>query len=205
MTTRGEAAEPPVAGPDPARVIGHVARAVIERCPVPVLLLPPAYREGLPWERVLVPVSGEAEGNQALAVAVRLASALDLEVHVAHVVDSGADAEGLAARARYADALHHEYPSQLEEFVRRALPHCPPEECGRIKDLALLHGDVAAELLTLIESRRVSLVVVGWHGRFMTGHARVLKHLIQTITTPVLLVKPEVRIPFRLSVGAEIE
>jgi hypothetical protein len=101
--------------------------------------------------------------------------------------------------------VHHEYPSQLEEFVSRALPRCPPEECGRIKDLALLHGDVASELIKLTEGLRVSLVAVGWHGRFITGHARVLKGLIQVITTPVLLVKPEARTPFRLKVGAEIE
>src|SRR3546814_18185619 len=61
--------------------------AVLGRSPVPVLLLPPAYREVLPLERVLVPVSGELEGDEALALAVRLANALDLAVHVAHVTE----------------------------------------------------------------------------------------------------------------------
>jgi nucleotide-binding universal stress UspA family protein len=206
MTARGEAAEePPAVAPERSPIVGHVARGVIERCPVPVLLLPPAYRESLPWRRILVPVSGEVEGDEAVALAVRLAVALDLEVHVAHVAGPETGDEGLAARARYADAVHHEYPHQLEEFVRRALPRCAPEECRRVTDVALCHGDIGAELLALIESKAVSLLVVGWHGRFMAGHARVLKYLIERITQPVLLVKPAPRAPFRLRVGEEIE
>jgi nucleotide-binding universal stress UspA family protein len=206
LTASGQGAEAPAPEePDPDRVVGHVTRAVIERSPSPVLLLPPAYREALPWERVLVPVSGEVEADDALALAVRLANALDLDVHVAHVADADTGDEGLAARARYADALHHEYPRQLEELVGRALPHCSPEECRRVADLALCHGDVAAELLELIERKGISLLVVGWRGRFMTGRARVLKHLVQVITQPVLLVKPERRMPFRLKVGEDVE
>jgi nucleotide-binding universal stress UspA family protein len=208
LTAGGQSAEASTsaaAEPDADRVVGHVTRTVIERSASPVLLLPPAYRAALPWERILVPVSGEAEADDALALAVRLAKALNLHVHVAHVADADARNEGLAARARYADALHHEYPRQLEELVARALPHCAPDERRCIADIALCHGDVTAELLELIERRRISLLVVGWRGRFMTGRARVLKHLVQVITQPVLLVKPEPRMPFRLKVGEDIE
>lgn len=205
MTARGETAEAAGAAQEPDRILGHVARAVIEHSPVPVLLLPPAYREALPWERILVPVSGAPHDDEAIVLAVRLAQALDLEVHVAHVANADAGDTGLAARARYADALHHEYPSQLEAFVRRALPHCAPAECARIKDVALCRGDVAAELLAMIAERRVSLVVVGWQGRFIRGHARVLKQLLRTVTIPGLLVKAETRMPFRLKVGDEVE
>jgi nucleotide-binding universal stress UspA family protein len=207
MTAGGQTAEaaPSGAEGDAQSAVGHVTRAVLERSPVPVLLLPPAYREALPWERVLVPVSGELEGDEALALAVRLANALDLAVHVAHVTDADSGDEGLAARARYADAFHHEYPRQLEEFVTRALPHCGPAESRCIADVALCHGDVAAELLGLIERKRVSVLVTGWHGRLSPGHARVLKRLIRAITSPVLLVKRTLRTPFRLKVGEEIE
>jgi nucleotide-binding universal stress UspA family protein len=182
-----------------------VTRAVLERSPVPVLLLPPAYREVLPWERVLVPVSGELEGDEALALAVRLANALDLAVHVAHVTDADTGDEGLAARARYADALHHEYPRQLEELVTRALPHCGPAQSRCIADIALCHGDVAAELAGLIERKSLSLLVMGWHGLLTDGHARVLKQLIGVIPSPMLLVKRARRMPFRLKVGEEME
>jgi len=207
MSAVGETAEaaPLSSAGDSAGVIGHVTRAVLERSALPVLLLPPAYRETLPWERVLVPVSGEPEGDEALALAVRLANALGLEVHVAHVVDADTGDEGLAARARYADAIHHEYPHQLQELVARALPHCDAAESHCIVEVALCHGDVAGELLGMIERERVSVLVVGWHGRFATGHAKILKRLIRSITRPVLLVKRTVRMPFRLKVGEEIE
>jgi nucleotide-binding universal stress UspA family protein len=206
MTARGKAGEAPdSAGTDPGKIVGHVTRAVIERSGVPVLLLPPNYREALPWERVLVPVSGETEADEALALAVRLACALDLEVQAAHVADAEVRDEGLAARARYADALHHEYAGQLEGLVKRALARCGPEGCGRIRNVALCRGDVADELQKLIERERASLLAVGWHGRFMTGRARVLKQLIQVIASPVLLVQPEPRMLFRLKVGEEID
>lgn len=205
MTAGGRTAETPASeDADAAGPLGHVTRAIIERSPTPVLLLPPHYREALPWQRALVPVSGEIEADEALALAMRLANALALEVHVAHVADADGD-ESLEARARYADALHHEYPQQLEELVRRALPHCAPEECRPIADIVLCHGDVAAELRSLIERKRASVLVAGWHGRFMTGRAHVLKQLLEAITTPVLLVKPAARGPFRLKVGEALE
>jgi nucleotide-binding universal stress UspA family protein len=205
LSASGEGAEDRSGESQLDMVVGHVARAVIERSQPPVLLLPPAYREALPWERVLVPVSGEVAADDALALAVRLANTLDLHVHVAHVVDTDAGHEGLEARARYADSLHHEYPQQLHEFVGRALPHCTPDECRRVVDIALCRGDVAAELLDLIERHHISLLVVGWRGRFMAGRARVLKHLLQVVVQPILLVKPEPRPAFRLHVGEDIE
>jgi nucleotide-binding universal stress UspA family protein len=205
MTARGETAETAAANEPAAKVIGDVTRAIIERSAVPVLLLPPNYREALPWERALVPVSGEIEVDEALVLAVRLANALDLAVHVAHVADSGAGEENLSARARYADALHHEYPCQLEEVVSRALPQCTPQQCRRIVDIALCRGDVVTELLKLIERKRISVVMVGWHGRFLAGHAQILTELIQAVANPVLLVKPEHRTTLRLKVGEEIE
>jgi nucleotide-binding universal stress UspA family protein len=206
MTARGEAGDAPgPAGTDPGKIVGHVARAVIERSGVPVLLLPPNYREALPWERVLVPVSGEPEADEALALAVRLACVLDLHIQVAHVADAEGRDEGLEARARYADALHHEYAGQFEGLVRRGLSQCRPEDASRIAGIALCRGDVAAELEKLIASTGASLLAVGWRGRFMAGRARVLKQLIQAIAMPVLLVQPEAPMLFRLKVGEEID
>src|SRR5690606_6521572 len=130
---------------------------------------------------------GEVQTDDALALAVRVAVALDMEVHAAHVADPQ---DGhLEASTRYADAIHHEYPSQLDEFVRRALPNCPPADCSRIVELALCTGDTADELLGLIDARDIDLIVVGWAGRFMRGRARVLRQLLAQISQPVLLVK----------------
>lgn len=89
--------------------------------------------------------------------------------------------------------------------MSRVLPHCTPQESRRVTDVALCRGDVAAQLLALVEQKRVSLLAAGRHGRFMAGSARVLKHLIQELATPVLLVKREPRAAFHLKVGEEIE
>lgn len=201
MPARGAAAEERASRVDEIpKLLGHVTEAVIERCSVPVLLLPPDYREELPWKRVLVPVSGGGESDEALALAVGIAGALDLDVHVAHVADAALRDE-LAARTRYSDALHHEYCAQLEELVARAIATLSRDDCRRVRSIALGHGDVADELVRLMECERVSVLVIGWHGRFATGRARVLKKLIPLVTTPVLLVRAAAPSTFRLKVG----
>lgn len=221
MTTHGAAAEAP-ATPDDARtpspeqppvILGHVTQAVIERAACPVLLLPPSYRERLPWQRLLVPVSGGVQCDAALEVAVNLAGALDLSVHVVHVVDAAppADAnqadQALAVRMRYSDALYHELDAHLEELVARALPCLPPDERRRIQSIALGHGtDVAQELIQVIARERMSVLVAGWHGEFSAGRARVLKDVIARVDTPVLLVKcPGSPPDFRLKVGEALD
>lgn len=205
MAARGQTAEAPPPEPSPLTVVGHVARAIIERSPVPVLLVPAAYREHVPWKHVLVPVSGDPAADDALVLAVRLATALGLEVHVAHVTDPEAAGRGLAATARYADELHHEYPGRLAELVSRALPQFTHEECGCIAEVALSRGDVPAELLGLLEAKQISLLAIGWHGRFVAGRAPVLRRLLEVVTCPVLLVKPARRAPFKLKVGDDLE
>lgn len=204
MTARGRTAEAMEEGAAFPKIVGHVARQVIETADVPVLLLPPAYRDTLPWKRAIVPVSGEAESDEALALAVHLANALGFTLHVAHVSDMETEA-GIFGRARYADSPHHEYPAQLKEFVSRAIPNCTAEERRCIEGVALGHGDVSAELLEMITRKHIDLLVIGWHGRFMAGHAQVVKHLIQQVACPVLLVRSAKRRPFRLKVGEAIE
>ncbi|HEX5420224.1 MAG TPA: universal stress protein [Gammaproteobacteria bacterium] len=203
MTARGAAVESGESRPQPPNLLGHVARSVAERSSVPVLLIPPRYRERLPWTSILVPISGEFEADEALALAVRLANALGLRVLVAHVV--GAEDEGLAATVRYADAPHHEYPNRLEELVSRLLPECTPEECACIEDVLLCRGDPGELLFKLAGERQVSVLVMGWHARFARGHSNVVKQVLTALDCPVLLVKAAPPAPFKLSVGEEIE
>jgi len=189
MSAHGEAQERTPPASPALDDVGHVTRAVIERGNRPVLLLPDAYRERLPWKRVLVPISAEAEASPAAGIAVALANELALSVRLAHVIDEPNGETGLEATARYADATHHEYPEQLAELVRRAVPTTTPEECRCITEVALLRGDIATELLQRIEHDDVSLIVISWHGSLVSGHARVIKSLLSAITCPMLLVK----------------
>jgi nucleotide-binding universal stress UspA family protein len=199
ITARGESAA--AGAPDVLKVVGHVTREVIEDTHVPVLLLPPTYEESLPWRSALVPISGDPATDESLTLALRLAHALDLGVTVAHVADSARAGGRGEARTGPSDEVHHEYPQMLNEFVARACALCSAEERRRITGFHLCQGDVAQELLHLTETERVDLLVVGWHGRFLTGYAEVLKTLIWQARRAVLLVKPRPRDVFRLKVG----
>jgi nucleotide-binding universal stress UspA family protein len=200
MTARGQSVPAPAEfGP----IVGHVTREVIEQSGSPVLVLPPYYREALPWRSVLVPLSGEPATDESLTVALHLAQALDLRVAIAHVVEAVPPGGGTG---RYADEAHHEFAQTLNQLVARACPTCTEEERSRIEAFHLAHGNVAEELEELITRDRASVLVVGWRGDFMVGHAQVLKALVQRIYCPVLLVKPvPPRQPFRLKVGEAFE
>jgi nucleotide-binding universal stress UspA family protein len=197
ITARGESAERARAN---GRLVGHVTSAVIGKSPVPVLLLPTAYEEALPWRTAIVPVSGEPVAGDALATAVRLAAEIDLDLHAVHVTGSGSGESGIDAMARYTDAVHHEYPRQFEELVAGAFAGCTGDLCRPVKDVTLVRGDVATELIRLAGASRASLIVAGWHGQFGGGRSEVLKQLLQAVSCPVLLVKRAGRMPFRLKV-----
>lgn len=199
MTARGESAESEA--DDPSKIVGHVTRSVIERSSVPVLVLPPAYQESLPWHKALVPLSGEAT-DQSLTFALHLAHAAALRVAIAHVAVNGGEHDH---GGRYADELHHEFAQALNQLIARACPMCTGEERARIETLHLQRGDIGRELLRLIQELDISVLVVGWHGEFMVGHAQVLKRLIGQVHCPVLLVKPSPPPEFRLKVGEAFE
>lgn len=204
MSASGEAGEAAASSEvDPTKIVGHVTRIVIEQSVVPTLLIPSNYEEVLPWERMLVPVSGEVASDDALALAVRLASALDLCVDVVHVADPDPRDDPLAPRLRYADALHHEYSARLEEIVTRALSSVPPEEARRVREFALRRGATVGALLETVEGRCATVIAVGWHGRFVVGRARILKGLLPAVRCPVLLVKARAPRASRLNVGEE--
>ena len=204
MSARGESFER-TEHRDAEQVVGHVARSVIEQCPVPVLLTPPRYREVLPWERLIVPVSGAWACEDALALAAGLACDLDVAVKVVHVANPSATDEGLDLRARYSDALHHEYPGQLDELVMRALPLLPVKERHRIQSVYLRSGDVLDRLLEIVKGDRNSAVVVGWQGTLSSGRAGLLKGLIGGVASPLLLVRRLARRLSQLNTGEEFE
>jgi len=202
MSARGESAAAEAAL---AKLVGHVARAVIEESAVPVVLLPAHYREVLPWDSILVPTSGEASADEALAFALRLARPLGLKVSVAHCADGDAGAGEGTPLGRYADAPHHEYPRRLREMVDRAAACCSREECRCLEEVLLCRGDVAAETLKLLERKPRAVLALGWHGDLAAGRARVVKRLLESATCPVVLVKAPQAPPFELKVGAALD
>lgn len=202
MTARGESAS---AGAPPARALGSVARAVIERARVPVVLLPARYRERLPWTSMLAAASGEAAADQALDVATRLAAALKIRVTVVHSEDGPLGAGGTTLGAAYADAPHHEYPRRLDQLVARGLARCSEQQVSCIDDVLLCRGEPAAVLLEQAARLDSSVVALGWHGALATGRAPVFKRLLEQSERALLVVRGSEASGARLKVGNEID
>jgi nucleotide-binding universal stress UspA family protein len=137
MSARGESASAKLA---PVRRLGSIAQAVIERSPVPIVLLPLHYRESLPWTSMLAAASGEASADHALEAAARLATALRLKITVVHSAD-GPRGTGAAPFGGYADAPHHEYSHRLKQLVERGLAGCAAEEAHCVHDVLLCRGE----------------------------------------------------------------
>jgi nucleotide-binding universal stress UspA family protein len=196
MSARGGSAG---AGLEPARQLGRIARALLEESTIPpIVLVPLQYREVLPWRSMLVAASGEPAADDALAVAARLSSALELGVSVVHVA-GGATATPLLGR--YADAPQHELPWRLKEMVRGALADLSPKERGSVEAVGLRSGDTVAELLAEVEQRRSSVLALGWHGAVSPKRALVFKGLVERAECPLLLVREAHRPQLRLKVG----
>lgn len=182
------------------------ARGIVERSAAPVLLTPYAAPRRRPLWRAVVPLTGSPGADSALAFAVGFAHRTSMQVIAVHVADPHADAgSGLEGAAQYADAPHHEYPQQLEEFAQRALPQCTVTERATLTELVLCRGDVLAELLTLVRERDADLLVIGWQGRLAQPGSRLLERLSAALHCPLIVVKPASHGPFRLNVGPAFE
>lgn len=201
MSARGESVS---TGHKLPQELGTVAQAVIERSPVPVLLLPLRYREVLPWTSMLAAASGEVAADQALEAAAQLATALRLKLTVMYAED-GAGATHTMPFGAYADAAHHEYPRRMQGMVERGLAGCAPEECDCVDQALLRHGDPAEMLLEQAARQASSVLALGWHGALGAGRALVLKRLLEHAECALLLVRKMERSSARLKVGEEID
>ncbi|MEJ7930206.1 universal stress protein [Ramlibacter sp. AN1015] len=196
MSARGASAS---AGAPVGERLGGVARAVIEACPVPVVLLPVRYREALPWHVMLAAASGEPAADRALEAAAQLAAALALRVEVMHA------GNGPVGTAGYADAAHHEYGRQLQEMVQQGLAGCTADESRSVREVLLRPGDPAAALLEHVERKGTSLLALGWHGALGGGRASVLKRLLEEAPCALLLARTPESSPARLKVGEDLD
>ncbi len=199
MSARGASAS---LGIDQDKALGRVARAVIERTEVPVLLLPARYREILPWESMMVAASGETSADQALNIAVQLATELGIRVAVAHCIEDRTQSD-TPPLGTYADAPHHEHAERLGEILNRGLSSCSHEQSQSVDNVALCLGEPATELAKVARQRGASVIALGWHGALGAGRAPVLKHLLDKAESPILLFKEMPKTQARLKVGDE--
>ena len=105
-------------GPRPA---GHIAKEVITRVRIPVVVVPPDAARPTRLERVLVPMEGLPGEAGALAPVLELLASSGVKVAAVHVDDE-------ASLPSYSDQVQHETEAFTREFVA-AVP--PPHERRR--------------------------------------------------------------------------
>jgi len=173
-----------------SQYFGVHAQQLIHKSPVPVLLMP--EQEEFSWGSILVPMSGEIRQNAALELAIALAPQLEAPVDVIHVTPSDLQATewSQCMVEQYTDHPHHEYPGRIEEFLAEAAPFTGARERSRIREVRLVTGDPANEILVHSQALDTGLMILEWHGSIRRGHAATLRKLLRQLHFPVLLVRP---------------
>ncbi|MVU78344.1 hypothetical protein GPX89_13950 [Nocardia sp. ET3-3] len=165
-------------GPDVA--LGVMARAqgpweIVQRSPVPLVVVPPETAADYVLERVLVPLDGTEESAHAIGETVRLFSAAGIEISVLHVFDAN------TAPAHWDQAAHARSAWENEFRARVCAPYLP----STVSTVTLRSG--APEESILDSAARADMIVLGWSQRLLPGRARIVRHILAEAKVPVLL------------------
>ena len=146
--------------------------------------------------QIVVPLDGSPLAEQALPVAVRLATMLHRPLALVRIIPPEAWAfsgPNVMVPAETYQAILDEEDTDAHEYIERMAA------TTRAKDITVTtkvgHGQVATTLLDVLSGMNVSLVVMTTHGR--TGMARVAlgsvaDHLVRHSHLPTLLLRPPV-------------
>lgn len=186
MSTHGQRAVP-------GEARGGIADKVLRGCALPILAVgpevaPPTADAPVPLRRILVPLDGSSEAEQALPVALDLAKGLHSEVHLVRVATpvTGSYGPGISEGliGEMNEERRHEAKAYLES-VRAA-------HKDRVISAQTLLGFPVAALRGLIDESDIDLVVMTSHSRYATGLwtlGRVADSLLDG-PVPVVLVRP---------------
>lgn len=149
---------------------------------------PESHRPGLSpvFHRILVPIDGSAQSDYAVDLACALASEMDAQVVVLHVVRLGdaLDAQLGSVAPNLRDESLRNGEALLNEITRR-IP------IGVDVESVLREGDPAGEIVAVGILFDVDLIVIGTHSRGRTGAAvlgSVAREVARRARCPVLMV-----------------
>jgi nucleotide-binding universal stress UspA family protein len=180
-------------------ILGSVADQVLERCPVPVVLMRPGERRITGIHKLLVPVDGSPGGAVALGTAVALARATGASVELVQVCVPIAMQTMVAYE--YGGAGYYD-PDWDDDSLAGAKTYVDGL-VGRLSDQGLSAGgeavtapNAAQGIVGAADNNQVDLVIMST--RALTGPARTLmgsvaNMVVRTAHCPVVLVhRPEV-------------
>jgi nucleotide-binding universal stress UspA family protein len=161
--------------PGGRRPLGGTALAVATSLAKPVVIVPPDASPPAALRRVLVPVEGISPSLTPRRI-VALGHGADVEVVVLHVHEE-------ASLPAFTDQPHYELDAWEREFLSR---YCP-WGIGSIRiETRVGRSD---ELVPLVaEQAEVDLIALGWGQALAEGRAPVVRSVLATGRTPVMLV-----------------
>ena len=155
--------------------LAHLVTHVIQRCPLPVLVVPAGKRLPPPTvvDRVLVPLNGTAVSADAVAETVGMFCAHGVDVVVLHVFDE-------STVPRFWDQAEHARQSWAEEFLARF--------CDRPNArLELRSGTPGANVVDVAIAEHADLIALGWAQDLSPGRAHTIRATLASSPIPVLL------------------
>ena len=175
-------------------MLGSVTEKVLRRAPCPVLTVPRRVHEAgatphAAFERVLCPLDFADPSQQALRLAMSLASERPSRLVLLHVQE---DPVG-GGIGDWSSWTVPEYRRALEEHARERLHAAldPADRSGLCVEEVLATGKPYAEILRVAEERACDLIVMGTHGSAI-GKAlfgSTAQHVVRGATCPVLTVR----------------
>lgn len=168
---------------------GSVAERVVQRSPIPVLVIPPAWSYDLaplpteirPVENILIPVDGEPASLAVLPQAIEVARDLNSRLILLRVLPRRGDPRDCSA---------HEIFERAEEQLYKAGERCIL--AGVDFSVLIEQGDPAERILSACRDRRADWIAMATRGkgglsRLLTG--TVTRRILRSTRVPLLTVR----------------
>jgi nucleotide-binding universal stress UspA family protein len=169
-------------------VLGSVATQLVQRSPLPVIVLRPGHRRVTSVARILVPLDGSLESARVLPVVAGLARTLGAELLLQRVISSSphgpADASTLELDA-YLWSVREQAHAELEQV-------CQSLARAQVQVRATVWtGPPAAAILRAADLEQADLIAMATHGRRGLGKAllgSIADEVVHHAQVPVLTV-----------------
>ncbi|MDR3606364.1 MAG: hypothetical protein P4M08_03170 [Oligoflexia bacterium] len=178
--------------------------SVLELSSIPVLLQPshPSAQISA-MNSFIVPVSGERPKQDALKLALHLATITDRNVKIVHVeAQNSAATRQSSPLTCVADQAYHEYSHLLDQVVSEACPMSSITERQRVTEVLHLSGNAPEQISRLMEHDPKNILVLQWKGIIPHRRVEMIKTLLRSDSHfPILIVKVQPAAQSRLNTG----
>ena len=187
-----------LAGGDPDRELGSVARQVAINTTHPILTMRPEIgadpaSRASPLVRLVVPLDGARATASALRPVTRLARRLGASVDVVYVVTTGdgQGGRGSMPAPRYVDQAQHEWKQWTQELADRLMVDCAGFSPDVHIGVSVREGEPGAEIVRFAREGRYDAIVLVRRSRLEPERAQTLRTVIRDSTCPLLMVGGE--------------